>query len=114
MNEIELREAARALVIEILTTGQEVHEAIDADPQVSDEDAERLHALICMAQIEVDFPTPPGMSIVRQELLMSLVDTDPCSFDHHGGCQAHGYLSLQPGELCPQAELQDLINRPIP
>ena len=29
-------------------------------------------------------------------------DDDPCQFDHHGGCQAHGYLTLEPGELCPQ------------
>lgn len=33
-----------------------------------------------------------------------MVDPDDCRFDHAGGCQAHGYISLQPGELCPQAE----------
>jgi hypothetical protein len=27
---------------------------------------------------------------------------EPCRFDHHGGCQEHGYLSLEPGERCPQ------------
>lgn len=43
---------------------------------------------------------------VSRELLESLIDGDPCSFDHHGGCQAHGYLELEPGELCPQAELK--------
>ena len=31
-------------------------------------------------------------------------DDDPCQFDHHGGCQAHGYLTLEPGELCPQEQ----------
>jgi hypothetical protein len=43
------------------------------------------------------------------ELLRSLVDDDECWFDHHGGCQAHGYLSLEPGEKCPQAEAKELL-----
>lgn len=34
-------------------------------------------------------------------IIRDLVDDDACWFDHHGGCQAHGYLSLQPGEICP-------------
>lgn len=42
-------------------------------------------------------------------LIESLTDPDDCSFDHHGGCQAHGYLSLEPGEKCPQAEAKELI-----
>jgi len=37
-------------------------------------------------------------------LIRDLVDEDDCWFDHHGGCQAHGYLSLEPGQLCPHAE----------
>ena len=45
------------------------------------------------------------------ELLPSFVDDDPCWFDHHGGCQAHGYLSLEPGQRCPQAELKALLGR---
>jgi hypothetical protein len=49
-----------------------------------------------------------------RDLLESLVDDDPCWFDHHGGCQAHGYLSLEPGELCPQAELKALLAAPDP
>jgi hypothetical protein len=39
-------------------------------------------------------------------LIEDLTDPEPCSFDHHGGCQAHGYLSLQPGETCPQYDAQ--------
>lgn len=46
---------------------------------------------------------------VSRELLEALVDGDECYFDHHGGCQAHGYLSLRPGELCPQAELKQIL-----
>ena len=46
---------------------------------------------------------------VSRELLESLVSPDECWFDHHGGCQGHGYLSLEPGEQCPQQELKDLL-----
>lgn len=35
-------------------------------------------------------------------IIRDLVDPDPCDIDHNGGCQAHLYLSLKPGELCPQ------------
>jgi hypothetical protein len=52
-----------------------------------------------------------GDLIVSRELLESLVDSDPCWFDHHGGCQAHGYLSLKPGEKCPQHELKEILKR---
>lgn len=48
--------------------------------------------------------------IVSRDLLESLVDSDACWFDHHGGCQGHGYLSLQPGEICPQMELRQLLS----
>ena len=42
-------------------------------------------------------------------LINELVDPDDCWFDHDGGCQAHGYLSLMPGEKCPQAEAKEWI-----
>jgi hypothetical protein len=51
------------------------------------------------------------MILVPRELLESLVSEDECSYDHHGGCQEHGYLSLAPGEMCPQAELKQILNR---
>ena len=34
-------------------------------------------------------------------LLKDLVDDDPCTFDHHGYCQAHGWMSTD--SLCPHA-----------
>jgi len=43
------------------------------------------------------------------DLVASLTDPDACRFDHHGGCQAHGYLSLEPGEVCPQQQAKNLI-----
>lgn len=56
-----------------------------------------------------DIATSGDDRSVSRDLLVSLLDDDPCWFDHHGGCQAHGYLSLEPGELCPQAELKALL-----
>jgi hypothetical protein len=53
-----------------------------------------------------------GALFVRRGLLEDLVDDEPCWFDHHGGCQGHGYLSLQHGETCPQAELKTLLGLP--
>lgn len=50
-----------------------------------------------------------GLMVVPVELLESLTDPDECDFDHHGGCQTHGYLSLEPGERCPQAEARELL-----
>lgn len=43
------------------------------------------------------------------DLLESLVDDGECYFDHHGGCQGHGYLSLEPGEICPQRQTKYLL-----
>lgn len=42
-------------------------------------------------------------------LMRDLTDPDDCWFDHHGGCQAHGYLDLKPGEKCPQREAKDML-----
>ena len=39
-----------------------------------------------------------------QQLIADLIDPGDCWFDHHGGCQEHGYLSLEPDEQCPHAE----------
>ncbi len=36
-------------------------------------------------------------------------DDDPCSFDHHGGCQAHGFLSLRPGQICPAVQAHGML-----
>ncbi len=45
------------------------------------------------------------------ELLGELTDPDDCWFDHNGGCQAHGFISLQPGETCPHADAKQLLAR---
>ena len=45
----------------------------------------------------------------RDALIRDLADPDPCWFDHHGGCQAHGFLLLQPGQACPQHYAQQIV-----
>lgn len=58
----------------------------------------------------------PRMLAEVTALVSDLTDPDGCSYDHHGGCQAHGYLSLQPGEMCPQLEAKAWVHnhRPTP
>lgn len=44
-------------------------------------------------------------------LIRDLTDRDECWYDHNGGCQAHGYLSLGPTEACPHAEAKEILAR---
>lgn len=60
-------------------------------------------------QLDERVLTAAGLVVVPIELLDALADPDECWFDHHGGCQAHGYLSLEPGERCPQADVRELL-----
>jgi hypothetical protein len=68
----------------------------------------RLRALEQRALRVRDAEQPAELTVTR-DFLASFLDPDPCWFDHHGGCQAHGYLELEPGEICPQKQLQDLL-----
>lgn len=46
---------------------------------------------------------PKSDVIEAAERIESTLSGTKCWFDHHGGCQEHGYLSLEPGEICPEA-----------
>lgn len=35
-----------------------------------------------------------------RQIIEELTDPDPCSFDHHGDCQAHGFFDLTPENPC--------------
>ncbi len=50
---------------------------------------------------------------VSRELLEAFVDDSECWFDHHGGCQQHGYLSLRPEQLCPQEEVKQILTATV-
>lgn len=43
-----------------------------------------------------------------RELIVDLADGEPCDFDHHGGCQSHGYIDLEPDQQCPQGKANRL------
>lgn len=40
-------------------------------------------------------------------LLEDLADPDPCRYDHHGYCQAHGWLQTEP--RCPHLRAKELL-----
>ncbi|HJX77308.1 hypothetical protein [Glutamicibacter sp.] len=44
-----------------------------------------------------------------RQLVRDMTDPGACWFDHHGGCQEHGYLDLKPGEQCPHTEAKQLL-----
>ncbi|MEU0624915.1 hypothetical protein ABZ329_29160 [Streptomyces rubiginosohelvolus] len=41
-----------------------------------------------------------------EALVSDFVDPDPCWFDHHGYCQAHGWAATDPG--CPHSRAKAL------
>lgn len=43
-------------------------------------------------------------------LLAEFVDDEPCQFDHHGGCQTHGFLEPNPGERCHVARTREWLS----
>lgn len=77
-----------------------------------DEEAQRWAEYIAAAAIEAAAPLIAAEALCGVfSLIRDLTDPEECWYDHHGGCQAHGYLSLQPGEPCPHAEAKQwLIN----
>lgn len=44
-----------------------------------------------------------------RDLAEQLYQPEPCSFDHHGGCQEHLWLEPGPGEECPDGRAQRLF-----
>ena len=46
-----------------------------------------------------------------RRLITDLTDPDPCSFDHHGYCQAHGWFDVEP--KCPHARAKELIDEGV-
>ena len=46
------------------------------------------------------------------ELLQDLEDSEPCELDHHGNCQAHGWVDTKefpPWRECPQKRLKECL-----
>ena len=67
------------------------------------------HDAVKRAEWEAEQGEPEKPSERIHQLIHDLTDPGECWFDHHGGCQEHGYLTLQPGEKCPHAEARELL-----
>lgn len=42
-----------------------------------------------------------------RQLISDFVDPDPCHYDHHGYCQAHGWFATEPA--CPHARAKKIL-----
>lgn len=85
-HDLDVQRAAMATMLEDERQMQAAHDRTRAELDAARAEVERLRTL-----------------------LRDMTDPDPCRFDHHGGCQAHGYLDLKPGEKCPHAEAKELL-----
>lgn len=74
-----------------------------------EEDVQRLTA------VELRDPMPWRITALQavldvvEPVLVDLTDPDPCSFDQHGHCQAHGWTQTEP--RCPHARAKDLMGK---
>lgn len=85
--------AAQADIATLLQQMSEAHHIID-DLQAAIRGMEQ--------QIIAD-----GRRIAELEALVGdFVDPDPCQYDHHGYCQAHGWFETEPA--CPHARAKAL------
>lgn len=44
-----------------------------------------------------------------RQIIEELTDPDPCSFDHHGDCQAHGFFDLSSENPCGHAKAKRFL-----
>lgn len=86
------------------------------EPQFTD----REHALMAAGELERGWLAEHDIRVRAEaesgqlpaqvvQLIRDLTDPDDCWFDHGGGCQTHGYISLGPGEECPHSEAKRLL-----
>jgi hypothetical protein len=80
---------------------------LDSNPGQPGSPVERMREKSLGLARRVLEPAAPHILASATSLIADLTDSEECSFDHHGGCQAHGYLSLQPGETCPQHDAKE-------
>lgn len=51
--------------------------------------------------------TDPAPTADVLDLLYDLTDPDPCWYDHHGYCQAHGWMATDPP--CAHARAKKIL-----
>lgn len=74
--------------------------------EIVDKQSERLRKLEEPTTHSSDDSIPATVLELIREFVNS---NDDCYFDHDGGCQAHGYLSLEREELCPHEDAKRLL-----
>lgn len=52
-------------------------------------------------------PAHAAMSDDVRTLIWDLVDPNPCTYDHRGDCQEHGWYSA--GRVCPHARAKTML-----
>jgi len=63
------------------------------------------------SEIPIWCPLPTNYKEII-ELLKDLEDPEPCELDHHGNCQAHGWVDMKefpPARKCPQKRLKKIL-----
>lgn len=64
-----------------------------------------LHAAHVVSKL-----TDAGYSIMPNVVLAELIDSDKCSFDHNGGCQAHGHFPPDDQAwTCPVEDAKNIL-----
>lgn len=105
-----LRRARESLVTTGYFTADQVND--DVAPRVGELGLRIAELEKAYGQLGAKFACAQSRIDDREQLrnlIRAFTDSGDCWFDHHGGCQAHGYLSLEAGELCPHAEAKQLI-----
>ena len=98
----DLAEAVAGLIAGLM----EAHEAGTLFEALADIDVDVLRPVTHGLVMAYHQSLTEQQTIVLREVLADLVDGEACWFDHHGYCQAHGWL--QDGE-CPQARAKRLV-----
>lgn len=120
---LQLSESGESVSLDVWTTNQGVNRYVGLDTYlvltdaVSDETRRQRHPWTGDDENSGDYfgvNADPERHRRALYLLSCLVDDDDCWFDHHGGCQAHGFLNLSPGEKCPNSEARRLLDELIP
>jgi len=70
-------------------------------------DGQTYHNARFAAHAREDVPFLLDRVAELEGLVRDLTDPDPCHFDHHGYCQAHGWFATEPA--CPHGRAQTLF-----
>lgn len=91
-------------LLDALAAAEEAHDVTTEALAAAERERDSL-ARRCAVRFEETEKLRAKLAAVS-EIFPDLVDDDPCTHDHHGYCQAHGWLA--PGE-CPHARAKRLM-----